>query len=90
MTERDAPVTEDELHAYVDGALPADRIAAVEAELVADPEARARVAAWRAQAELIRDRFASVGDEPVPERLRLETVTRRAGGLKRKLAIAAA
>ncbi|HXL67420.1 MAG TPA: anti-sigma factor [Xanthobacteraceae bacterium] len=89
MTERDAPVTEDELHAYVDGALPADRIAAVEAELAADPQARARAAAWRTQADLIRDRFASVADEPLPERLRLETVTRRASGLKRKLAIAA-
>ena len=42
MTERDAPVTEDELHAYVDGALPADRIAAVEARLASDPEAASR------------------------------------------------
>ena len=31
MTDRDLPVTEDELHAYVDGELAPDRQAAVEA-----------------------------------------------------------
>ena len=90
ITDRDAPVTEDELHAYADGVLPADRVAAVEAMLAADPAARDRVADWRAQADMIRDRFGPVADEPVPERLRLETVARRTSGLKRKLAIAAA
>jgi len=33
MTDRDVPVTEDELHAYVDGELAADRRAAVELRL---------------------------------------------------------
>jgi anti-sigma factor RsiW len=90
MLDRDAPVTEDELHAYVDGALPPDRVAAVEAMLAADPEARARVAAWRAQVDMIRDRFGPVADEPVPERLQLDNIARRSSGLKRKLAAAAA
>jgi anti-sigma factor RsiW len=90
MVDRDAPVTEDELHAYADGVLPADRVAAVEAMLAADPAAAARVAASRAQASLIRERFGPVADEPVPERLRLDNITPRASGLKRKLAIAAA
>jgi anti-sigma factor RsiW len=31
MTTRDSPVTEDELHAYVDGELPVDRREAVAA-----------------------------------------------------------
>jgi len=90
MTERDASVTEDELHAYVDGALPADRIAAVEARLVSDPEAASRVAAWRAQVGSIRAKWARVVDEPVPDRLRLERIALRASGTWRKIAAAAA
>ena len=90
MTERDAPVTEDELHAYVDGALPADRIAAVEARLASDPEAASRVAAWRAQTTSIRAKWERIIDEPVPDRLRLERIALRASGTWRKIAAAAA
>ena len=54
MMDHEAPVTEDELHAYVDGELPADRQAAVESWLAAHPEDAARVSAWRAQADAIR------------------------------------
>ena len=59
-------MTEDELHAYVDGELPADRRAAVEAWLATHPDDAARVAAWRAQADAIRARYGAVADEPVP------------------------
>ena len=38
MIDRDSPVTEDELHAYIDGELPADRMEAVTAWLAAHPE----------------------------------------------------
>jgi anti-sigma factor RsiW len=38
MNDRKIPVTEDELHAYVDGELPAERRADVEAWLAAHPE----------------------------------------------------
>jgi anti-sigma factor RsiW len=85
----DAPVTEEELHAYVDGALPADRVPAVEAYLAANPEQAARVAEWRAQSSAIRARWGAVADEAVPERLRLASVVMRASGLRRKIAIAA-
>ena len=37
MIDRDSPVTEDELHAYVDGELPAERLEAVGAWLAAHP-----------------------------------------------------
>ncbi len=57
MIDRDFVVTEDELHAYVDGELPAERRGAVEAWLAAHPDDAARVAAWRSQAELIRARY---------------------------------
>ena len=47
MTDRDLPVTEDELHAYVDGELPSDRRPTIEAWLAAHPDDMARVNAWR-------------------------------------------
>jgi anti-sigma factor RsiW len=72
----DSPITIDELQAYADGELPADRREAVEAWLAAHPADAARVADWRAQADLIRSRYGAVGSEPVPARLDL-------GGLDR-------
>ena len=39
MIDRNSPVTEDELHVYVDGELPADRREAVETWLAGHPEA---------------------------------------------------
>jgi anti-sigma factor RsiW len=76
MIDRDSPVTEDELHAYVDGELPIDRQEAVTAWLAAHPEQAALVAAWRAQADSIRARYGAVAHEPVPDRLKLEQITR--------------
>lgn len=76
MTDRNSPVTEDELHVYVDGELPADRREPVETWLASHPEDAARVAAWRAQAEAIRARYGAVINEPVPERLALDRITR--------------
>ena len=76
MTERDLPVTEDELHVYVDGELAADRREAVERWLAAHPEDAARVAGWRAQAEAVRARYGAIIDEPVPEHLTLDRITR--------------
>jgi anti-sigma factor RsiW len=90
MNDRDFPVTEDELHAYVDGELPADRRAAVEAWLAAHPDDMARVAAWRAQAESIRARYGAVANEPVPARLALERLDRLDRGRRGWRAYAAA
>jgi anti-sigma factor RsiW len=77
MIDRDSPVTEDELHAYVDGELPADRKEAVAAWLAAHPDHAAQVGAWLAQAEIIRARYGAVANEPLPERLKLDQVIRR-------------
>jgi anti-sigma factor RsiW len=76
MSERDSPVTEDELHAYVDGELPSDRRAAVEAWLASHPDDAARVAAWRTQAEAIRTRYGAVATEPVAARFDLDKLAR--------------
>jgi anti-sigma factor RsiW len=71
MQDKDLPVTEDELHAYVDGELPVDRRAAVEAWLATHADDAARVAAWRRQAEAIRARYGEVAEQPIPHKLHL-------------------
>jgi len=76
MTERDSPVTADELHAYVDGMLPADRKRAVEAWLATHPDDAARVAEWRKLAEAVRGRYGAVADEPVPARFDIAKLAR--------------
>jgi anti-sigma factor RsiW len=82
MIDRDSPVTEDELHAYIDGQLPVERNEAVATWLANHPEQAALVASWRAQAESIRARYGAIVDEPVPDRLKLDHLisTERANG----------
>ncbi|WP_024510364.1 anti-sigma factor [Bradyrhizobium sp. ARR65] len=77
MTERKIPVTEDELHAYVDGELPAERRSDVEAWLAAHPADAERVQSWRAMAEALHLRYDSVVNEPVPRQLELERLVRQ-------------
>ena len=50
MIDNNSPVSEEELHAYVDGELPIERREAIEAWLASHPDDSARVATWRAQA----------------------------------------
>ena len=63
------PVTEAELHAYLDAVLPAARAAAVEEYLAEHPEDAARIAAYREQLHALRREFDGVLDEPAPDRL---------------------
>jgi anti-sigma factor RsiW len=77
MTDRDQFVGEDELNAYVDGELPADRCTAVEAWLATHPDDAAKVATWRKHAELIRARYGAIADEKPPQRLDVGRLTRR-------------
>lgn len=88
MVERHSPVTEDELHAFVDGELPSDRILAVEAWLASHPDDAARIAAWRMQADAIRARFHKTANEPIPTRLKVEELL-RSGRKWRTIAAAA-
>ena len=76
MIDRESPVTEDELHAFVDGELPADRQAAVAAWLASHPDDAARVAAWKLQAEAIRVRFSGTANEAVPSHLKVDALLR--------------
>ena len=68
MNENTA-VTEAELHALVDGHLPAERQAEIEAYLAARPEEAQRVEAYRAQKRGLHALFDSVLDEQPPQRL---------------------
>src|SRR5207253_10385390 len=77
MTDRNIPVTEDELHAYVDNELPAERSSDVEAWLASHPDDAARVQSWRAMAEALHARYDSVIDEAVPKRLDIERLVQQ-------------
>src|SRR3954454_13326628 len=76
MIDPNPNVTEEEMHAFVDGELPAHRRAAVEAWLTTHPEDAARVGTWRLQADALRARYGTVSGEQVPRRLRVERVLR--------------
>lgn len=63
------PIGEDDLHGYVDDALPSARRAEVEAYLADHPEVSTRVARYGAQNEALRALYAPVASEPIPVRL---------------------
>ncbi len=80
MNGRDQIIGEDELNAYVDGELPADRRMAVEVWLATHPDDAAKVGTWRKQAELIRARYGALADETPPQRFNINRLTRRSYG----------
>lgn len=59
-------VTEDDLHAFVDGALPDARRLEVEAWLAAHPADAERVQVWLSQNQSLHAAFDSVLNEPLP------------------------
>jgi len=81
MIDKDQLVGEDELNAYVDGELSADRRGAVELWLATHPDDAAKVAAWRKQIELIRARYGAVADEIPPRRFNVNRLIRRRYGI---------
>jgi anti-sigma factor RsiW len=79
MNDRDH-VSEEELNAYVDNELPADRRSVVEAWLATHPDDAARVAAWREQAVLLCHRYGHLEYEMPPPRFNLDRLARRRFG----------
>jgi anti-sigma factor RsiW len=71
MTTNGRPVSEDDLHAYVDGLLDPERRRSVEQYLMAHAGIAARVAGWVAGRDLLRDAFAGEAGQPVPASLNL-------------------
>lgn len=65
-TESSLSVTDAELHAWVDGQLPADRAQAVSVWLQHHPDDARRVQDWQAQRTALQGLQRSLLDEPVP------------------------
>ena len=63
------PVTEADLHAFVDGRLPAERQVEIAAYLAARPEDAQRLEAYRAHKRELHALFDPVLDEQPPQRL---------------------
>ena len=76
MSDPSRPIGEEDLHAWIDGQLDADRQPVVWRHLQEHPDVARRVAAWREQRDALRAVFAPVAAEPVPPRLRLEACDR--------------
>lgn len=68
------PITEDDLHAYVDDALEPERRAEVASYLAGHPDVGKRVAAFAGQRELLRTALAPIADEPLPPELNLSHI----------------
>jgi anti-sigma factor RsiW len=66
-----SPISEDDLHAFVDGALDGARHDAVAAYIAQHPDIARRVDAYARHRDLMRAAFAPVADEPVPSQLNL-------------------
>lgn len=64
-----APISDDDLHAYADGQLDPAQVTRVEAWLAAHPERRAQVEEWRVQSARLHRAYDHVLDEPIPARL---------------------
>lgn len=68
----DRPISEDDLQAYVDGALDPERRASVARYLEEHPEAARRVEAYRRQRADLRAALAPIAEEPLPPNLNLD------------------
>jgi anti-sigma factor RsiW len=72
MSDPGRTISEEELHAWIDGQLEPERRSAVQRYLQEQPDVAHRVTAWRDQREALRAAFSSVAAEPIPPRLGLE------------------
>ncbi|HYH38614.1 MAG TPA: anti-sigma factor [Azospirillum sp.] len=69
-TPEEEPVTEAELHAWLDGELPDDRRDAVHRYLDDHPEVARRFASYREQRTMTARAFEPLIDRPLPDRLK--------------------
>jgi anti-sigma factor RsiW len=88
MTQQ-LPVTEAELHAYVDSLLPETRRAEIEAYLATHAEDAQRVRVWREQNHALHELFDPVLGEALPARVRNPALLRRMRPALRYAAVAA-
>lgn len=83
------PVTEADLHAYVDEQLSEERRAYVDAYLAKNAQARERVHRYGELNRSLKAHFAPVLDEPIPARLLRPTPARSGFRLQKVAAVAA-
>jgi len=69
-------IAEEDLQAYIDGALSRDRRVAVAQYLLAHPDVARRVGAYAIQRVMLRAALADLADEMVPPQLDLERLIR--------------
>ena len=67
-------ITETDLHAYLDGELPAARHDDVEAYLATTPQEAMRLRDYQAQSRALRELFNPILDEPLPNVLRQQAM----------------
>jgi anti-sigma factor RsiW len=71
------PITEDDLHAYVDGRLDPARQADVAAYLEAHADVAGRIAGYGEQRAMLREMLRPVADEPIPPALNVRHLAER-------------
>jgi anti-sigma factor RsiW len=71
------PISDEDLHGFVDSEIPPDQRRDVETYLAASPAAAERVENWRRQREIIRATFARVEAEPPPPAMLLPRPQRK-------------
>ena len=77
MTEQNRPITEQDLHAYVDGQLDSVRHAEVEAYIAQSPDAAQRVKEYQAYNQGLHSLFDATLQEHVPEALKAKLQRRQ-------------
>jgi len=68
------PITEDDLHGYVDRVLEPERQAEVADYMREHPDVAKRVAAFTGQRDLVRTALAPIAEEPLPAELNLSRI----------------
>ena len=83
MSDREQPISEEELHAFLDNQLGADRLPHMLQYLQNNPDAARRVATYQAQRDALRAALAPMAAEPIPPRLDLQLLIQQRIGQRR-------
>lgn len=68
------PITDDDLHGYIDHALVPTRRAAVQDYLDTHPDVALRIAAYERQRNSLRSALRPIAEEPIPPQLNLRHI----------------
>ena len=71
MSDQQTPISEEDIHAYVDGVLSDERREQVERAIESNPALAARISDYFSLNNMFHERYDRVLNEPVPARLRM-------------------